>query len=301
MRETGTPSPNLYINDSQLDYAGLFGVVVAGGEIKNVGLTAPNSDSQVAGDYTAGGLVASLEGSKVVGSYSEVGVSASYYAGGLAGSALEDAVIQESYATGDVSSEYPSGGLVGLLHGSRVAATYATGDVSAMAIAGGLVGLHITSGIVASYATGDVTTTADVQPETGTGALVGSYLSMSGLIPTRANYATGAVTAADGSSMGGLMGYCEEQSAINSDGNYYDTQTTGLSSSSCGVGRVSSSLKSFSTYVDIYSKWNVDIDGDGTADDPWDFGTSSQYPVLKYGFLNPAQQRPVVVVPSSSE
>ena len=47
----------------------------------------------------------------------------------------------------------------------------------------------------------------------------------------------------------------------------------------------------------IYSGWNIDVDngfargvddgsaaGDTTADDPWDFGTSSQYPVLKVDF-----------------
>ena len=38
----------------------------------------------------------------------------------------------------------------------------------------------------------------------------------------------------------------------------------------------------------IYANWNSDVDGDPTTgdadgnDDPWDFGTSSQYPVLKY-------------------
>ena len=31
---------------------------------------------------------------------------------------------------------------------------------------------------------------------------------------------------------------------------------------------------------DIYLTWNVDLNGDGMNDDPWDFGTSGQYPVL---------------------
>ncbi len=31
---------------------------------------------------------------------------------------------------------------------------------------------------------------------------------------------------------------------------------------------------------DIYLNWNVDLDGDGMNNDPWNFGTSSQYPVL---------------------
>ena len=34
-------------------------------------------------------------------------------------------------------------------------------------------------------------------------------------------------------------------------------------------------------YSGIYGSWNLDLDGDGRNDDPWHFGTSSQYPVLK--------------------
>ena len=36
-------------------------------------------------------------------------------------------------------------------------------------------------------------------------------------------------------------------------------------------------------YTGIYANWNVDVDGVTGNDNPWDFGTSSQYPVLKYG------------------
>ena len=34
-------------------------------------------------------------------------------------------------------------------------------------------------------------------------------------------------------------------------------------------------------YTGIYADWNVDVDGDGNADDPWSFGTSSEYPTLR--------------------
>ena len=46
--------------------------------------------------------------------------------------------------------------------------------------------------------------------------------------------------------------------------------------------------------MEIYATWNIDVDdgrpigvddgtmpGDAAADDPWDFGTDSQYPVLR--------------------
>ena len=43
---------------------------------------------------------------------------------------------------------------------------------------------------------------------------------------------------------------------------------------------------------------NADGDDDLTTgvDDPWDFGESWQYPVLKYGMLDPAKQRPQVTL-----
>ena len=37
-------------------------------------------------------------------------------------------------------------------------------------------------------------------------------------------------------------------------------------------------------YSGLYAAWNVDVDRDGRADDPWDFGTVTQYPVLKVNF-----------------
>ena len=36
-----------------------------------------------------------------------------------------------------------------------------------------------------------------------------------------------------------------------------------------------------SAATDLYADWDVDLDDNSTNDDPWDFGTGSQYPVLK--------------------
>ena len=33
-------------------------------------------------------------------------------------------------------------------------------------------------------------------------------------------------------------------------------------------------------YTGTYADWNVDIDAVGSAYDPWEFGTSSEYPTL---------------------
>ena len=64
-------------------------------------------------------------------------------------------------------------------------------------------------------------------------------------------------------------------------GSYWDTRTSGHASGSPGSGRTTSQLQSPRSYGGIYGSWNVDIDEDDIDDEPWDFGTSSQYPVLR--------------------
>ena len=62
---------------------------------------------------------------------------------------------------------------------------------------------------------------------------------------------------------------------------YWDTGTSSQTSSALGVGKTASELQTPIDYGGIYVNWNVDVDGDSSTDDPWDFGTSSQYPALK--------------------
>ena len=78
---------------------------------------------------------------------------------------------------------------------------------------------------------------------------------------------------------------------------YFDTNTTGQTTSSGGTGYTTTQLQMPTNYTGIYSNWNIDVDngffrgvddgrmaGDMTADMPWDFGTTSQYPRLKVDF-----------------
>ena len=127
---------------------------------------------------------------------------------------------------------------------------------------GGLVGDN--RGIVAaSYATGQVSGVSEA------GGLVGFNRSDGEI---QASYATGPVAAAVNA--GGLVG-SNEADVTDS---YWDTQTSGHATGS--GGRTTARLKSPTGYSGIYSNWNLDLDGDGTNDSPWHFGTGSQYPVL---------------------
>ena len=76
-------------------------------------------------------------------------------------------------------------------------------------------------------------------------------------------------------------------SANNPRSSYWDTTTS-------GTGKSTSELQTptaYGTGSSIYASWNVNVDGVTGNDDPWDFGTSSQYPILKYGGLNTVTQR----------
>ena len=146
-----------------------------------------------------------------------------------------------SYSTGSVTGTHEVGGLVGSNFGGEVIASYSTASVSGGAGVGGLVGSNFFGRILASYSTGSVTGTRAV------GGLAGSNFGGRG-------------TATD---------------------SYWDTQTSGQAESAGGEGKTTSELQSPTGYNGIYANWNLDLDDDSTSDDLWDFGTSSQYPVIK--------------------
>ena len=164
-----------------------------------------------------------------------------------------------------------SGGLyVGALAGSSegsINTSYATGTVMGGYYVGGLVGENGGS-VRASYAMVAITATERV------GGLVGSNTSTGAI---SASYATGDVPDT-GSHIGGLVGHNNAGTVSDS---YWDTTTSGTTTSSEGTGKTTSELQSPTDYTGIYAAWNLDLDDDSTADDPWDFGTSSQYPRLK--------------------
>ena len=108
-----------------------------------------------------------------------------------------------------------------------------------------------------------------------------------------ASYATGPVLKPGRSYTGGLIG---RRSGGNNQvtNSYWDRQTTGRSDAFFGIWgcpKCTADLKGPTGYWGIYGGWNQNVDGQGGADDPWDFGTSSDYPVLKFGGLDQAPQR----------
>ena len=221
-----------------------------------------------------GGLVGHNEGA-VKDTYATGTVSGDWAGskGGLVGANSETGSITASYATGAVSGRGDRfGGLVGR-NGGTITGGYATGTVSGRSGSkGGLVGGNLAMGtITASYATGSVSGTGD-----SFGGLVGYN---SGSIV--GSYSIGSVDGSRGRG-GGLVDWNDGGVVTSS---YWNTETSGQSESDGGIGKTTLELQSPTGYEGIFADWNVDIDGDGSVDDPWEFGSQNQYPTLKLGVI----------------
>ena len=121
---------DLFINRG--DYGGLFGSVLHGGVIKDIGLVNVTVD----GASMGGGLVGENAGT-VSNSYSTGSVTGASMVGGLVGK--NAGTVSNSYSTGSVTGNEPVGGLVGWNTGT-VSNSYSTGGVTGSEDVGGLVG-----------------------------------------------------------------------------------------------------------------------------------------------------------------
>ena len=203
---------------------------------------------------------------------------------GLFASVDEDGRI-ESLGVTNASVTAGNGNYNGILAGNNygeIVACYTTGSLAASNFIGGLAGFLASSTslspaatITSSYSTASVSSQSNAA---NVGGLVGRVSQGPGTTATIVNsYSTGAV---DSSGGGGLVGSNNGGSATAS---YWDNETSTRSSSALGTGQTTSALQTPTGYSGIYSAWNVNLDGVTGNDNPWDFGTASQYPALRYG------------------
>ena len=82
-----------------------------------------------------------------------------------------------------------------------------------------------------------------------------------------------------------------EEGNITVIGVYWDTQTSGQSTSAAGEGKTTAELQSPTGYTGVYAAWRIDLDNSDQdfdqstgVDDVWDFGASNQYPAVKADF-----------------
>jgi len=185
----------LYINDSNLEYAGLFGYIMQG-YIQNLSVegavTGKNYVGGVAGDVLMGGWNTNC----VNNCYVAIVVNGNDYVGGVVG-ALDMGIIGNCYVTGAVNGNSNVGGVAGrALSESGPINCYTTCTVTGESRVGGVVGnVDNNSGVRNCYATGAVS------GNTYVGGIAGSVVNWSGV---RNCYATGAVSGV--SFVGGVAG-----------------------------------------------------------------------------------------------
>ncbi len=155
-----------------------------------------------------------------------------------------EGTISRAWTTGRIRSAQSPGGVIGQ-HSGTLRASWSTATVSggtATFKAGGLIAYTVGS-IVASWSGGRV----------------------------------------DSTNGGGLAGNATSAATVTNS--YWDTNTSGWSTSAAGVGKTTRELQRPTAYGStgsIYANWNLNLDGNAGGDDPWDFGTSRQYPALKF-------------------
>lgn len=244
---------------------------------------------EVHGDSQVGGLVGSMDGgvcidSHAYGDVSAVGSSNGHAesghllaaVGGLLGYTFPGATwpgttVQRCSAHGNVTSEgQGTGGLIGLCWGTLLTESYSTGEVSSTdRRTGGLCGIIPSSGtstptplqrveIYNCYSTSPVSNpTSDPGSQGQIGGLVGLVKSTSLIVSRIENCYSAGLVNSSSSTAGGLIGQKEAPAVVVSS--YWDTQTSGQSSSAGGTGKTTAQMYDQATYSgwDFINIWAI--------------------------------------------
>ncbi|MDX9871655.1 MAG: stalk domain-containing protein [Clostridia bacterium] len=248
----GNTISNLTINDSTLEYVGLFGQVGSGANLMNIKLEGASVSSTKDFAFVVGALAGynmgnvsecSSDGTVTGGGYARVGGLIGYNYGGT---------ISQCSSDGTVTGEGESiGGLVGKNVEGTISQCSSSGTVIGgnTSTTGGLAGLnegHITGG----------TSSADVIGGNGSiGGLVGCHWrTSSSLASIRESRSTGNVSVGEYAGAGGLVGY-RYNSVASSISDMTDNSSTGLvtGGSSATLGGLIGSDYDISGTASIYT------------------------------------------------
>jgi hypothetical protein len=239
---------------------GLFGYIVSGAQIRNLGVKNVN----INGSYYVGGL-AGFNGGSISNCYSTGSVSGgddSWYVGGLVG--YNNGDISKCYSTGQVSGHWIVGGLVGWNWDGSVENCYSTGSVNGTQEAGGLVGE-----ILGNFASiSNCYSTSEVNGSYSIGGLVGQ--NWDGSISNC--YSTGSVSAYEG--IGGLI--ARNMGVINNS--FWDVNTSGQTTSDGGTGKTTAEMHDANTFLN--AGWDFVGETANGTDDIWIIYEGLSYPLF---------------------
>ena len=195
-------------NSRGTEFAGLFGFVEAGSELRNVNVTnariwsTVNRPVGVLAGHSHGSIVRSFTSGQIIRSGDIIGTwpdtTRASATGGLVG--YIEGTVSRSGSSVDISGQGLFGGLVGYVRSNngrtgKIEYSYATGDLSYRhkGTYGGLVGVVFASTVEYSYATGDIVLSS-LQTTTGcVGGLMGRLHNGLSGHSVKASYSTGEI------------------------------------------------------------------------------------------------------------
>ncbi len=194
----------------------------------------------------------------------DVNIHAYNTIGSLIGNFLSGTVTN-CCATGSVAGNTVGGGLIGDKRG-EASCCYSACTVSGSSNIGGFAGSN-SSTLYDCYATGSVSGTSNV------GGLVGGNFPGGDIQDC---YSVGSVGGS--TNIGGLVGYNNASVATS----FWDTQTSGQSSSAGGTGKNTAQMKTAPTYTE--AGWDFVCETANGSNDYWsiDGGNNSGYPYLSW-------------------
>jgi predicted outer membrane repeat protein len=262
---------NFSYTSAEATGVGLFGYV-AGGQIVDLGLI--DSYMSIKKGLFHAGLAGHLEGGAITNCYVEAGsISGGDYVGGLVGISGYDwnslVTISNCYVTGSIAGDDYVGGLVGG-NGAEIAECYVTGSIDGDEDVGGLVGSN-DGEITNCYAIADVSGGEHVGGLLGFSAQVSSPRSGSQPGIERC-YAAGRVSGDE--KVGGLAG----QSGGGITACFWDTETSGQSTSRGGDGKTTAEMQTAGTFLD--ARWDFVDETENGTEDIWWILEEQDYPRL---------------------
>ena len=193
-----------------------------------------------------GGLVGRLSSGRIESAYVDgTAVHGRTAVGGIVGYNEARAQVDNSYAYVGITASAQAGGLAGLNDG-LVRLTHVAGHMDVSNLAGGLIGVNQSTGsIEASYSTLTLLSNPGIP-----GGAVGVNTARVSAVVWDIDRAGTNLSIASGTDEG-AQGYSSLEMTGSGD------------------------------YQTVYVGFNLDLNGDAVPEDPWDFGTPGEYPLLR--------------------
>ncbi len=185
----------------------------------------------------------------------------------------------------NISGKDNVGGFVGypLSPGGVFSKIHTSGSVQGENYTGGWAGLVYGATIEDCYSTATVTTDTNANHR-------GGFVGRSFEGRTRRCYSTGQVLPTGGSDGGGFAGTAVVTGIFEDTANFYDTQTSGWSTSAMGIGRTTAQMKDIKTYtvagyqdngITAGQEWDLVLARD-LDDETWAIVDGKTYPALEW-------------------